>query len=93
MDKLTSMPQRQTRAQSHIAAIQLIVQIVESVALAHDAYPTMQAQHLRVLANGLEDAYVFCHSVVHAVLAQDPEYISGTFYFSGCYYFFLKFAE
>jgi hypothetical protein len=76
-----SMPQEPTRVQSHISALQLIVQIVESVALAHDAYETMGARHMRILADGLENAYVFCHSVVQSVLSKDPDYISGIFFF------------
>jgi hypothetical protein len=73
-----SMPQRPTQVQSHIASLQLIVQIVESVVLAHDAYAMLRAHHLYVLANALENAYVFCHSVVHSVLRKDPEYISDS---------------
>lgn len=78
MENVISMPQRQTRVQSHIASLQLIVQIVESVALAHDAFPTMRAHHLRTLADALENAFVFCHSVVHAVLSDDPGYSSDS---------------
>jgi hypothetical protein len=52
------------KLESHVVALQLMVQIIESIATSQEGYTNMSAQHLRSLAEGLESAYTFCHAML-----------------------------
>lgn len=66
------------KLESHVVALQLVVQIIESVATSHEGYSQMSAQHLRSLADGLEAAYTFCHAVLSRMLAEKAPLESET---------------
>lgn len=66
-----------SRMHAHTIALQLMVQIVDTIATAHDTYPNMTARHLMELANALEGGYRFCHYTVVEVLKKNSAATSG----------------
>jgi hypothetical protein len=58
------------KLESHVVALQLVVQIIESIATSQEGYANMSASHLRSLADGLESAYTFCHALLSKMVAE-----------------------
>ena len=65
------------KLESHVVALQLMVQIIESIATSQEAYSNMSAQHLRSLAEGLEAAYTFCHAMLARMVNEKLALESG----------------
>lgn len=71
---------RRPRLESHVVALQLMVQIVESIATSQDGYSKMTASHLRVLAEALEAAYTFCHALLAKMIVEKMPLDTGIYY-------------
>lgn len=76
----SSQVHRGPRLDSHSVALQLMVQIVESIATSQDAVATMTPAHFRILAEALEAAYTFCHAILAKMVSERMPMDNGIFY-------------
>ncbi len=62
----------------HIVALQLTVDIADTICTSRTLFPNLTPAHLMILANCLENSYTFCHYVLNKV-GQKPIPLTGYF--------------